>query len=1008
VYTETNLKPEIKIPFKTLLLLALLTLASVTASSQVVSASFSGLIGGPPYPPGFPQPPTTDTLGLFGPAGANLVGKSISVSYAYNTADFSGPGSSCGTNCMYYTATNQLGNSVSVTVNGVTKTITSATTTETQVTFQNSFPGYSANWFAETMIGIDGTTLGLTFYTSNSVAFGQPIAGITPNQGVTFLTGCTLTCSEEDLVYVVGETQLLHITTTGLPNAVSGQPYSATLSGSGGVAPYKWGGSVPAGFTLGESAGVLSSTGSPPTPAGSYSFLVYLYDAANNVATQQLTLTVAAPAASLSVSPTALNFNIQPGAPAQAQSLQISGVAGADWQATATTLTGGAWLSISPAAGQIPGSLTAFANPGSLTAGTYQGSIAIQAPGATPSSSTVNVTLAVTAASGQGAIITTVAGNGTQTFSGDGGPATSASLIPFGVTVDASGNLFIADTGNNRIRKVSASGVITTVAGSGPFAYGGGSFSGDGGPAIAASLNNPSGVAVDVSGNLFIADTGNNRIRKVSASGIITTVAGDGSFCILNSPGDGGPATAASVCPSGVAVDAFGNIFIADTTNNRIRKVPASGIITTVAGGGSSSFSGDGGLATSASLSAPTGVAVDASGNLFIADSDNNRIRKVSAGGIITTVAGSGSVDVFSGSSGSFSHSGGFAGDGGTATSALLSTPMGVAVDASGNFFIADSDNNRIRKVSAGGIITTVAGSGNFGLVNTGLGFTSTGSFSGDGGPATSATLANPFGVAVNASGNLFIADDFNYRIREVQTVNAVAAIQNAASYATGAVSPGEIVVLYGAGLGPSALATSQVDSGTGLLQTTVAGTTVLFNDTPAALLYTSANQVSAIVPYEITGSATAEILVNYQGQNVAAVGAVTVAPSAPGIFTVNSGTGQAAALNQDGSVNSVTNAAAAGSTIVLYLTGEGQTAPPGVDGKIATAAPYPAPVLPVTVTIGGQPATYAYAGAAPGEVAGVMQINASIPMGVAGSTVPVSVQIGTVSTQNGVTIAVQ
>jgi uncharacterized protein (TIGR03437 family) len=592
-------------------------------------------------------------------------------------------------------------------------------------------------------------------------------------------------------------------------------------------------------------------------------------------------------------------------------------------------------------------------------------------------------------ASGQSGIITTVAGNGAQTSSGDGGPATSASLAPWGVAVDASGSLFIADPFNNRIRKVSASGIITTVAGNGTQG-----FSGDGGPAISAFLNNPEGVAVDASGNLFIADSGNSRIRKVSASGIITTVAGNGSGSFASHPGDGGPATSVPLSPFGVAVDASGNLFIADSGNGRIRKVSASGIITTVAGGGNGSFSGDGGPATSASLQGPFGVTVDASANLFIADSLNNRIRKVSASGIITTVAGSGSVDVFTPQAG-WSRNGGFSGDGGPATSALLNNPMGVAVDASGNLFIADSFNNRIRKVSASGIITTVAGNGTEG-------------FSGDAGPATLASLANPFGVAVNASGNLFIADGGgNNRIREVQTVNSLGGIQNAASYTTGAVSPGEIVVLYGAGMGPVVLATLQVDSSTGRLEATVAGTTVLFNGTPAPIVYTSANQVSVIVPYENASSATAQILASYQGKYVAA-GTVTVAPSAPGIFTVNSGTGQAAALNQDESVNSASNPAAAGSTIVLYLTGEGQTAPRGLDGKIASARPYPAPVLPVTVTIGGQTATYAYAGAAPGEVAGVMQINATIPTGVTGNAVPVSVQIGTVSTQNGVTIAVQ
>ena len=252
-------------------------------------------------------------------------------------------------------------------------------------------------------------------------------------------------------------------------------------------------------------------------------------------------------------------------------------------------------------------------------------------------------------------VIRTVAGNGIRGFSGDGGPATNASLLfPQGVAVDTAGNLFIADTNNHRIRKVSPNGVIRTVAGSG--------FSGDGGPAINASLDFPSSVAVDAAGNLFIADAGNNRIRQVSPDGVIRTVAGSGSGGFS---GDGGPATNASLLfPQGVAVDAAGNLFIADAGNNRIRQVSPDGVIRTVAGNRSGGFSGDGGPATNASLNFPSGVAVDAAGNLFIADPVNNRIRQVSPDGVIRTVAGK--------------RSGGFSGDGGLATNASLNFPSGV------------------------------------------------------------------------------------------------------------------------------------------------------------------------------------------------------------------------------------------------------------------------------------------------------------------------------------------
>jgi sugar lactone lactonase YvrE len=338
-------------------------------------------------------------------------------------------------------------------------------------------------------------------------------------------------------------------------------------------------------------------------------------------------------------------------------------------------------------------------------------------------------------------IIITVAGNGSWGYGGDAGFSTSAQLFyPSGVAVDSVGNLFIADTENHRVRKVSSSGVITTVAG-------GGEYGRDGGPATSAHLYTPSGVAIDSAGNLFISDTGNYSVRKVSASGIITTVAGNGSG---GYSGDDGSATWAQLSlPYGVAVDSTGNIFIADTTNHRIRKVSTSGIITTIAGNGSGGFSGDGGPATSAQLYYPNGVAIDSVGNLFIVDTRNSRIRKVSASGIITTIAGGGENGL---------------GDGGPATLASLSWPNGVAIDSDGDIFIADYLGRSIRKVSSLGIITTVAGDGTEG-------------FSGDGGPATSAQLSQPSGVAVDSTGTIFIADRSNSRIRQVIYLNESATL---------------------------------------------------------------------------------------------------------------------------------------------------------------------------------------------------------------------------------------
>jgi sugar lactone lactonase YvrE len=280
------------------------------------------------------------------------------------------------------------------------------------------------------------------------------------------------------------------------------------------------------------------------------------------------------------------------------------------------------------------------------------------------------------------AIITTVVGDGTYGFSGDGGLATAAQLAhPIDVALDNAGNLYIADYGNDRIRRVmAATGIITTVAGNGTFG-----FSGDGGPASAAQLAAPYGVALDGLGNLFIADGANDRIRKViSPTGIITTVAGGG----YGSLGDGGPATVAELCvPVDVTLDEAGNLYIADNCHDRIRKViAATGIITTLAGIGVSGFAGDGGLAIDAQLNSPSGVALDKGGNLFIADEANHRIREViAATGIITTVAGTG-VD-------------GFSGDGGLAIDAELSNPTGGVVDVAGNLYFADLGNHRIREI---------------------------------------------------------------------------------------------------------------------------------------------------------------------------------------------------------------------------------------------------------------------------------------------------------------------
>jgi hypothetical protein len=332
--------------------------------------------------------------------------------------------------------------------------------------------------------------------------------------------------------------------------------------------------------------------------------------------------------------------------------------------------------------------------------------------------------------------IMTVAGNGVASYSGDGGNALLAELYGAeSVAVDSYGDLYIADSGNNRIRKVTAStGYITTIAGTGTAG-----FSGDGGPATSANLHGPTGIALDSSDNIYFTDFGNQRVRKIVAStGNIATIAGNGT---QGYSGDGGAATSAELDnPYGVAIDSSGNVYVADSSNNRIRKI-SSGTISTVAGNGTWGYSGDGGSATSAELRWPEGITFDASGNLYIADTDNARIRKVSSG-IITTVAGGG----VSG-----------AGDGGSALSAELWWPAGIAVDASGNMFIADENVDTIRKVTASsGIITTLAGTWN------------TPGYTGDGGPASSAKIYYPYFLALDSAGNLYFADWGDERVRVI------------------------------------------------------------------------------------------------------------------------------------------------------------------------------------------------------------------------------------------------
>jgi uncharacterized protein (TIGR03437 family) len=507
-----------------------------------------------------------------------------------------------------------------------------------------------------------------------------------------------------------------------------------------------------------------------------------------------------------------------------------------------------------------------------------------------------------------------VAGNGNNSFSGDTGSAVRAQLnVPAGMALDSAGNLYFADSENHRVRKISPAGIISTVAGN---ALPG--FSGDGGPAALAELHTPTAVALDSHGNLYIADSANNRIRKVSPSGTIGTYAGNGNAALF---GDGVSSVMAALHgPRGIAIDDSDIVYIADTLNHRIRKVDNGGIIDSLP----------------VLLNRPESLQVDAAGNLYIADRGTHNVRKVAPAGAVSTVAGTESSD-----------------------------PAGLAVDAAGNLYVADAVGNRVRRFAADGTMSVVAGSGSC-------------CYAGDGGPAPGASLNSPWGVAVDRSGNVYIADSRNNAIRLAFAGNSAAFIRevtNSASNLSGAVAPGEIVTIYGAGLGPAQLTT-----------TPPAGMSVLFNGAVARILYASATQVAAVVPAIGLGS-SAQIVVQYAGQSTSPY-ILSVAPAAPGIFTADSsGGGQALATNQDGSANSAARPAAPGSRITLFATGTG------------------VPTLPLTLTIGGMAATVLSSSEVSG---GVLQVVALVPDGVHGIASPVVLTAGGTASPPGPGIAVQ
>ncbi|HVW85463.1 MAG TPA: BACON domain-containing carbohydrate-binding protein, partial [Bryobacteraceae bacterium] len=604
------------------------------------------------------------------------------------------------------------------------------------------------------------------------------------------------------------------------------------------------------------------------------------------------TLTVIQAGAALNLSPSSAAV----GPAAGSAALTFTVTPAANW----TAVSSAAWLTVSPQSGNANAALT-YSWTANSSAKAREATITIGSSSFTLVQRGADGSFTPWGTSGYGQI-RTIAGSGSGGFSGDSGPATAASLSsPSGVAVDANGNVYIADTGNNGIRRVDAvTGKITTVAGS---VYSG--LAGDGSAATSASLYQPSGVALDRAGNLFIADTSNSRVRRVDAvTGIITTVAGGGNYGL----GDNGPAVLASLnSPRAVIVDAYGDLFLADASSQRVRRVDGvTGIITTVAGTGSLGVTGDGGLATAALLNTPSALALDPMGNLLIADSGNSRIRRVDAStGNITTVAGNGCC--------------GFAGDGGAAKSALLNSPAGIAADKAGNLYIADTSDNRIRRVDAvTGVITTIAGSSFPG-------------FSGDGGPSAAASLNAPAGLVIGNDGNLYFADRSNLRIRVVD-LSSPQVILSAASAAVPVSSGTGNVGLTISPAGSAWIATSDA---AWLTLTTPSGT----GDGTVGYAFTANNSLSARTgtisvlgqTLTVTQAAAAVTLSAAYASTAPAAGSgtvlLTVAPSAPWTASSNSSWLTVTPASGNGTTTiawtCTANTSTAARTAILTIAGE-------------------------------------------------------------------------------------
>jgi uncharacterized protein (TIGR03437 family) len=549
----------------------------------------------------------------------------------------------------------------------------------------------------------------------------------------------------------------------------------------------------------------------------------------------------------------------------------------------------------------------------------------------------------------------TVAGTATVPgYTGDGGAALGAEFKdPIQLAFDAQGNYYVVDNGNYVIRKITSTGVISTFAGTGTFGY-----SGDGGPATSANISNVEGIAVDSQGNVYISDTDNARVRVINSAGVISTFAGTGTHGYA---GDYGPALNAVVFyPAGLNFDSHGNLYIADFGNATVREVNTSGVITPIAGDGTIAFGDFQGtnptIGRNTAIGLPWSVAVDGSGDVFFSDIGSSRLYEVTPDDLLHTL--------LSGVAGS-----------------------GLATDAAGDLYYADFRAGTVSKLPPGGTATLLAGDGIRG-------------FAGDGGASLYTEFRGAYSAAFDSTGNIYVADAQNNAIRRLTPLpsntlliaNAGSNIAWTTNSATGipggqqAIAPGEVVTLTGVNLGPTSSTLASPDSN-GFFEKQLNGTVVTFNGTAAPILQATPTQVVAIIPYEIAGQSSVKVTVQYNGANVISATA-PVTDAEPEFFTPGSaGVNGVGALNSDGSINSIGNGAAEGSTLTFFVTGEGLLNPSTPDGQVTVTGAAPVPVGTVSVTMNGSAATVTSSAEAVGLPAGFLAVTATLPAAITTTT---------------------